>query len=207
MTPDSPQRATSVEAAEPVAGNAEVPIWIILLLAVLFCWGMFYVDKFGSWFNPEVFEPYETYADVSQAQPYDPEAAFRAVGESTFNKSCALCHQSSGLGKEGQFPPLAGSDWVQAEGPNRIGRIVLNGRGGPIKVEAANGAVALNASMAPLGGTYSDEELAAALTYVRQQWGNKGSKITPEQIAAIRTAIKNHPGPFTADELIAIPAR
>jgi mono/diheme cytochrome c family protein len=206
MTPDSPQRAISVEAAEPVAGKAEVPIWLILLLAVLFCWGMFYVDKFGGWFNPEVFEPYTTYADVVGDQPYDPEAAFRALGDSTFNKSCALCHQASGLGQEGKFPPLAGSDWLLADGPNRIGRIVLNGLGGPIKVQAANGAVELNASMAPLGG-YSNEELAAALSYARQQWGNKGSKITAEQIAAIRAAIQNHPGPFTADELLAIPAK
>jgi len=69
-----------------------------------------------------------------------------------FKESCALCHQTTGLGKEGQFPPLAGSDWLLASGPNRIGRIVLNGLTGPIRVEAAGGVVGLNATMAPLGG-------------------------------------------------------
>jgi len=50
----------------------------------------------------------------------------------------------------------------------------------PITVQAAGGEVHLNATMAPLGG-YKDEEVAAVLTYVRQQWGNKGSKITPRR--------------------------
>jgi mono/diheme cytochrome c family protein len=109
------------------------------------------------------------------------------------------------MGQEGKYPPLAGSDWLLAAGPNRIGRIVLNGLSGPIKVQAANGAVALNATMQPLSGAYSDEELAAALSYARQQWGNKGSKITADQIKAIRAAITGHPGQFTPDELLAMP--
>ena len=122
MTTDSPQPSARMEPAEPVAGKADVPIWLILLLGVLFCGGMFYVDKYGGWFNPEVFEPYTTYTDVAGDQPYDPEAAARALGESTFNKSCALCHQANGLGQEGKFPPLAG--WT---GCWRRGRTGLGG--------------------------------------------------------------------------------
>jgi len=207
MIPDAPKTASSLEPAEPTAGPAGVPIWLILLLGLLLFSGMIYVDAHGAWFNPEVFEPFTSYEKVLLSQPYDPEAAFGAMGESTFNKSCALCHQASGLGKEGQFPPLAGSDWLLAPGPNRIGRIVLNGLSGPIRVQAANGLVSLNASMAPLGGTYSDEEVAAALTYARRQWGNNASKITPDQIKTIRAAIAGHPGPFTPDELLAIPVQ
>jgi mono/diheme cytochrome c family protein len=205
MTPYIPQPQSSVEPEEPTVGAADVPIWLILLLGLLLFCGLVYLDAHGGWFNPEVFEPYTTYADVVRDQPYDPESAFRALGESTFSKSCALCHQANGLGKEGQFPPLAGSDWLLAPGPNRIGRIVLNGLSGPIRVQAANGVVALNATMAPLGGTYSDEELAAALSYARLQWGNNASKVTPDQIKAIRAAIAGHRAPFTPDELLAIP--
>jgi len=207
MIPDAPKTIASAEPGEPTAGPAAVPIWLIVLLGLLLFWGMVYLDEDGGWFNPEVFKPFTSYAEVSTKQPYDPEAAFRALGESTFNKSCALCHQASGLGKEGQFPPLAGSDWLLAPGPNRIGRIVLNGLSGPIRVQAASGIVSLNATMAPLGGTYSNEEVAAALSYARRQWGNNASKITPDQIAAIRAAIASHPGPFTPDELLAIPAQ
>ena len=205
MRHNSPPPAVTVEPGEPAAGAAAVPVWLILLMFVLLFWGMVYFDVYGGWFNPEVFEPFTSYAQVSSSQPYDPEAAFSALGESTFNKSCALCHQASGLGKEGQFPPLAGSDWLLAPGPNRIGRIVLNGLSGPIRVQAANGIVSLNATMAPLGGTYSDEEVAAALSYARRQWGNNASKITPDQIKTIRAAIAGHRAPFTPDELLAIP--
>jgi mono/diheme cytochrome c family protein len=207
MSRNAQQIRAYAEPAEPVAGQAGVPIWLILLLGLLLFWAMVYLDGHGGWFNPEVFEPFESYKTLSLSQPYDPERSYYALGEATFKESCALCHQTTGLGKEGQFPPLAGSDWLLAPGPNRIGRIVLNGLTGPIRVEAAGGVVSLNATMAPLGGTYNDEKVAAALTYARQQWGNKASKITPEQIKAIRAAIAGHPAPFTPDELLKIPAQ
>jgi mono/diheme cytochrome c family protein len=207
MSQNAQQTSAAVEPEEPAAGSSGVPIWLILLLGLLLFWGMTYVDGHGGWFNPEVFAPFKSYAEVSRAQPYNPEAAYRALGEATFNRSCVLCHQTTGLGKADQFPPLAGSDWLLAAGPNRIGRIVLNGLTGPIRVEAVNGVVSINATMAPLGGSYTDEELAAALTYVRQQWGNKGSKITPDQIKTIRAAIASHPAPFTPAELLNIPAQ
>jgi len=207
MNQDAQHVRGDVEPDEPAVGQAEVPIWLILLLGLLVFCGMVYFDKYGGWFNPEVFAPFEKYEDVSLAQPYDPEAAYYALGESVFKESCALCHQMTGLGKAGQFPPLAGSDWLNAPGPDRIGRLVLNGLTGPIKVEAANGEVSLNATMAPLGGSYTDEKVAAVLTYARQQWGNHASKITPEQIKAIRAAITGHPGSFTPDELLKIPVQ
>jgi mono/diheme cytochrome c family protein len=207
MIQPAQQTKASMERDEPTAGDAGVPVWLVLLLFLLLYWGMNYVNDRGGWFNPEVFEPYKTFADVKTSQPYDPVGAKLALGEATFAKSCVLCHQANGMGKEGQFPPLAGSDWLLGAGPNRIGRIVLNGLSGPIRVEAASGVVSLNASMAPLGGTYTDEELAAALTYVRQQWGNKGPEVTADQIKAIRAAITGHPAPFTPDELLKIPVQ
>ncbi|MGD0412101.1 MAG: cytochrome c [Verrucomicrobiota bacterium] len=207
MSQDAQQISANVEPDEPSAGPASVPLWLILLLGLLVYWGMIYLDGHGGWFNPEVFEPFTSYAQLSLSQPYDPERSYYALGEATFKESCALCHQMTGLGKADQFPPLAGSDWLLAPGPNRIGRIVLNGLNGPIRVEAASGVVSISATMAPLGGTYSDEKLAAALTYARQQWGNKASKVTPEQIKAIRAAIAGHPGQFTPEELLKIPAQ
>jgi mono/diheme cytochrome c family protein len=205
MSRNAQQTTAQAEPDEPVAGATGVPIWLILLLGLLLYWGMNYLNEHGGWFNPEVFEPFKSYAEVSLSQPYDPERSFSALGEATFKESCALCHQTTGLGKEGQFPPLAGSDWLLAPGPNRIGRIVLNGLSGPIRVEAANGVVSLNATMAPLGGAYNDEKVAAVLSYVRRQWGNNASKITPEQIKTVRAAITGHPAPFTPEELLKIP--
>ncbi len=208
MNQNPPEPAAAVERDEPAVGPSAVPIWLILLLGLLVYWGLNYVNEHGGWFNAQVYEPFTTYAEVAQCQPHNPEGDYLALGESVFKESCILCHQANGAGKEGQFPPLAGSDWLNAPGPNRIVRIVLNGLTGPIRVEGGpNGPVGLNATMAPLGGTYTDEKVGAALTYVRQQWGNKASKITPDQVRTIREAIKAHPAPFTPDDLLKIPVQ
>jgi len=203
------------ESNQPIAARAErvegeepgVPLCLIIVFGLLVFWGISYLDRHGGWFNAEVFEPFASHEEVAACQPYDPEAAYLAIGKKTFDASCALCHQPNGQGKEGQFPPLDGSDWLNAAGPNRIGRIVLNGLGGSLTVQSALGITRINASMAPLGSSYTDEQLAAALTFVRQSWSNKSGKIKPEDIAKIRAAIKNHPGSFTEKELQAIPVQ
>ena len=53
----------------------------------------------------------------------DPLAAVKREGMLTYNAVCALCHGEDGAGKAGVAPPLAGSDWVNADGPNRLMRI------------------------------------------------------------------------------------
>ena len=207
MSQKDQQNTISVDGAEPTAGPATVPIWLLVALGVLCYWGSVYLDGHGGGFNREVFEPFTSYAEVSNSLPSNPEGKFMAMGEDMFKKTCSLCHQLNGMGKEGQFPPLAGSDWLLAAGPGRIGRIVLNGLSGPIRVEAGGKIVSLNAAMAPLGvGTdYTDEQLAAALSYVRKQWGNNAAKIAPDEIKAIRAASKAHPGPWSPDELLQMP--
>ena len=49
-----------------------------------------------------------------------------ASGEKIFAARCASCHQANGLGIEGQFPPLAGSEWVSADA-GVIANIILKG--------------------------------------------------------------------------------
>jgi len=205
MSQNQPSHSASVEGPEPSAGSATVPIWLIMAMGALLFWGAVYLDDHAGSFDRQVFEPFTSHAEIESLQPYDPNRAFLAEGEDVFNKTCAACHQSSGLGKEGQFPPLAGSDWLLAPSATRIGRIVLRGLNGSLRVEANGKLVNLNAAMAPLGDSYDDEHMDDALTYVRQQWGNNAAKITPEEIKAIRAAVGSHPGPFTPDELLQIP--
>ncbi len=111
---------------------------------------------------------------------------------------CAACHQPTGLGLPGTFPPLAGSEI--ANGPAEIPiRIVLKGLAGPITVHGAT----FNGVM-PAYGTgveLSDAEVATVLTWVRSQWGNTGSAVTPEQVAKERAAVKDKVGSWSAAEL------
>ncbi|MGD1085189.1 MAG: cytochrome c [Verrucomicrobiota bacterium] len=205
MSQDQPARAANVEGPEPSVGVSTVPVWLIVAMGALVFWGSAYLDGHAGGFSREVFEPFTSQAEIASLQPYDPERAFLAKGEFVFNQTCKACHQDNGLGKPGQYPPLAGSDWLLAPSPARIGRIVLRGLGGSIRVEGANGTYTGNGAMTPWADVYDDEHLAAVLSYVRTQWGNNAPKIKPEDIKAIRAATASHSAPFTPDELMQIP--
>jgi mono/diheme cytochrome c family protein len=111
---------------------------------------------------------------------------------------CATCHQPTGLGLPGNYPPLAKSEI--ANGPASIPiRIVLKGLQGPITVHGAK----YNGIMPPygIGIEMSDAEVAAVLTYVRSQWGNTGGPVTAAEVATERTAVQSRTTPWTAAEL------
>ena len=127
--------------------------------------------------------------------------------------TCAACHMANGAGMAGVFPPLAGSDWVAAEGPNRLIRVVLHGLKGPIKLNGQDfntgGVGAMNPWLKtadnPAGLTPA--EIADVLTYVRNAWGNKGSAVTEDQVKAVIEAEKGRDASeaWTYDEIMKIP--
>jgi len=114
---------------------------------------------------------------------------------------CFTCHQVNGQGLAGQFPPLAGSDWVLGN-KDRLIKISMYGLMGEIEV---NG-VKYNNVMAPPGippGSLTDEQIANVLTYIRNDWGNSASAISAEEVARVRASLDGRPAMqmFTAAEL------
>jgi len=114
---------------------------------------------------------------------------------------CFTCHQANGEGLAGQFPPLAGSDWVLGD-KDRLIKISMYGLMGEIEV---NG-VKYNNVMAPPGippGSLTDEQIASVLTYIRNDWGNSASAVSPEEVATVRASLKGRAPMqmFTAAEL------
>ena len=101
------------------------------------------------------------------------------VGGRIFAANCVACHQAEGQGIPGVFPPLAGSDFLMSD-PTRAAGVVLNGLSGPIEV---NG-VTYNGVMP--GVKLTDEQVANVLTYVMNSFGNKGTEMTPSQVANVR---------------------
>jgi len=101
-------------------------------------------------------------------------------GEKIFLANCAACHQPTGLGLAGAFPPLAGSDFLRGD-RKQVMAAALFGLSGPITV---NG-VEYNGVMPSLGHL-PDEDLAAALTYVFSSWGNDGAAVSVEEVSALR---------------------
>lgn len=100
-------------------------------------------------------------------------AAASADGKSLYMDNCSACHQVSGKGVKGAFPPLAGSPLVQGP-PKVVITTVLNGRAG----------------MPAFKDDINDADLAAILTYARSTWGNKGSAIKPTEVASARVAAR-----------------
>jgi mono/diheme cytochrome c family protein len=182
---------------EPSVGNSSVPMWLILLLGLFFYWGMMYLDGSAGGFNSKVYHPWANYAAVDDAQPKDENAKLAAEGKKVFDSTCSLCHQPNGLGAEGKAPPLVGSEWVLAPKPDRIIRIVLDGLQGPVSVKGTE----WNLAMASWKGTFNDRQIAAVLTYVRNNWGNKAAAVTEEQVKAIRAKEKARTQPWNTQDL------
>ena len=106
-----------------------------------------------------------------------------AAGEGVFLANCAACHQPTGVGLAGAFPPLAGSDFLQGN-RQEVLAAALFGLQGPITV---NG-VEYNGVMPSLGHL-TDEDLAAAVTYVFGSWGNDLAAVSVEEVTALRAEL------------------
>jgi len=112
---------------------------------------------------------------------------------------CGTCHQGDGKGLVASgFPPLEGTQWVLGN-EERLIKLTLKGLHGPIEVlgQKYPGQV----PMTPFGGLLDDEEMAAVLTYIRNDWKNKASVIYPEQVKKVRTSIEDKEGFYSPDEL------
>lgn len=123
-------------------------------------------------------------------------------GKTLFTTICAVCHQPTGLGLPNMFPPLAGSDWVTAPGPERLIRIVLHGFQGPIRVNGTP--FTTPAPMMPPQGALPDHQIAAVLTYARNSFGNKAGAVTVEQVKAVRAAEKERAAMWDEPSLLQV---
>ena len=202
MNPDAKQSLLlSADPAEPKAGQAAVPVWLFVLLFLLVYGGLVYFDRNSGWFSEQVYSPYQSLQAVEAFQPVTGEAGLAQLGKLVYNKpTCVACHQADGKGTPGQFPPLIQTDWVLEPEPGRIIRAVLYGLSGPIEVKGQN----YNGAMVPWKDALTDEEIAAVLTYVRQNpdWGNKAPEVKPERVKAVRDKTKGRTQPFSPAELL-----
>lgn len=111
------------------------------------------------------------------------------LGSHLFASICAACHQPTGLGSPNVFPPLAGSDYLNADKNRAIG-IVIHGRQGELVVNGQK----FNNSMPSFPLT--DDDIANVLTYVYNSFGNSGLEVTPDEVKAVRAQPYN-PAPAT----------
>ncbi len=126
------------------------------------------------------------------------EQARFEMGRVLFTAVCSACHQPHGLGMEGLAPPLVDSEWVL--GPvARLGRIVLNGVRGPLKVNGA-----LYSLDMPAMGVFDDEQVASILTYIRREWEQTAAPVEPATVKELRLAVAGHQDAWTQEELLKV---
>ena len=202
MNLDQPTPQTTNDA-EPTAGIAATPVWMFVCLLVLLYWGMTYLDKYSGGFQALAYAPYGGLEELRSLEPKGGND--QTQGRIIYERTCGVCHQPSGLGAAGQFPPLANSDWVNEPDPARLIRIALDGAQGPIPVNGQEWNLIMSINGKQLG--LSDQDLAAVLSYVRQAWGNKAPPVTAEQVKEIRPQTEGRSVQWTAAELLAVPVK
>ena len=161
-----------------------MPLTLLFFFSGLILFAATYLNRYSGHYDPTIFDENALPSKGGAAEAKVDPIVF---GKSLFSQStaCIQCHQATGQGIPGTYPPLAGSDFVN--GPaDRVISIVLYGLQGPVHVSGKTFNAAVMPSFGPSGFNWSDEKLAAVLTYVRQEWTNKSAPITPEQVAAVR---------------------
>lgn len=194
--------AGSLVGAGAGSGHYSIPASFFVALGVLAYIGHAELGYNNGEFSAGVYEPYAN----GKAIPRVGELNRVDAGRDVYAQMCQACHQPNGSGNPANgCPPVAGSDWVLAEGPARIIRMVLNGGTGPIKVNgkewgSATGMLAFKDSL-------SDEQIAAVVTYLRQspEWKNNASEVTPEMVKAVREKTSSKSTPWTEAELLKVP--
>ncbi len=196
------------EHAEPRAGTMPIPTWLGALCAGALCWAGIYVGIFHGGFNANVYNEYESnpsaFFPLPKGQQGDSgpavELPLAELGAKIYS-NCIGCHQASGMGNAA-VPPLGGSEYV--DGPEfnekRIVAILLKGLQGPVTVTGKP----FNGQM-PAWESLKPRQIAGVITYVRQNFGNKGGEITEEQVKAAKKAFSSQTKPWTIEQIKEIP--
>src|SRR5690606_38694737 len=116
------------------------------------------------------------------------EASRYEAGMRSFAETCAACHGADGVGvpmagaEPGAMmaPPLGGSPRVQGHRDYVI-KVLLHGLTGPLAGRNYTNV------MLPMG-SQTDEWIASVASYIRNDFGNTGALVTPEDVARVRAA-------------------
>ena len=110
------------------------------------------------------------------------------VGAAIYKDSCAACHKDTGAGESHLFPRLSGNANVQSDDPTTLVRIVLQGTRAVSTPSMPTGP-----AMPAFDWRLNDAQVAAVLTYIRNNWGNAAAAIPASTIASQRMSLALSP--------------
>ncbi|GAL60902.1 copper-containing nitrite reductase [Algibacter lectus] len=120
----------------------------------------------------------EIIASEIPAKSFEEQMEF---GKQAYMQTCFACHQGEGQGIPHAFPPLAKSDYLNADVDRAIG-IVLHGKTGEITVNGETYNSVMTRQM------LSSDEIANVLTYVYNSWGNSKKVVTKEMVDKVKNS-------------------
>ncbi|MCK9538312.1 multicopper oxidase domain-containing protein [Dokdonella sp.] len=116
-------------------------------------------------------------------EPSGPYAFDAQRGATLYTTHCSACHQASGMGLPGAFPPLKGDASVLDADPARQIDAILHGLHG---VEV--GGVVYPSAMPPFASVLGNADVADIINHERSSWGNRGKPVTADDVKQRRTA-------------------
>ncbi len=141
----------------------------------------------------------------ASTETYDLVASI-ANGKNVYMQSCMACHQLTGAGVPGAFPPLIGTEYVTGD-TRRLTAIVLKGIAGPLKVGNAVYATGMPNPSLTFPVLANDKNVADVLNYVRNNWGNKAEPIvTPDFVTKVRKEFEAKTDQWIEADLLNFPA-
>ena len=126
-------------------------------------------------------------------------------GKAIYMQTCMACHQPTGAGLPGAFPPLAKTDYVNGD-TRRLVAIALKGIVGEITVNGMKYATGMPQPDQTFPVLKDDKNIANVLNYVRNNFGNKSeAPVTPEFVAKVREEFASRTTQWTESELLNFP--
>ncbi|MCS6838288.1 MAG: cytochrome c [Bdellovibrionaceae bacterium] len=191
------------EAPEPEEGKNPWPYAVWLFFGIMIGWGATYLAlevphgqvEFGDVRDQLKSQMIRNSVEVTDSSETLNKS--KVDGGQIYASVCASCHQASGQGLPGAFPPLDGSPWV-IQNKFIPAKIILKGLTGPIEVKG----VTFNGVMPGFENQLSSEEIAAVVNFIRSQWSNRESDVlTGEEVQTLQKQLSGKKTPWTADEL------
>jgi mono/diheme cytochrome c family protein len=182
----------SRENPDPQEASRPIPVWVLAMAGLLVISCVYYILRSDS-AAASAYGDHRTLSDLA-LKPRSVPTQATADGAAIFAARCAPCHQATGTGLPGVFPPLAGSNWVNGR-DTTVMQILLHGIQGTLTVDGTS----YNGAMPAFGTQLSDAEIAAVLTHVQSHWGNSGGPVSSAQVASQRAATAARSKPWNGD--------
>ncbi|MCF3649652.1 c-type cytochrome [Synoicihabitans lomoniglobus] len=197
------------EKREPSEGYTPMPLFLLgFVSSMIFIVSIYFIHYRGgltegigeaAMIYDERFDPKLHGGAANVVKEVDPMVA----GKKVYTQVCATCHQVTGSGVPGVYPPLAGSDWVSGS-EERLINILVHGLAGPVEVAGTT----YNGNMPAFGKgsayNWGDDRISYVLTYIRAEFGGGAAPVTVERVTELREG-SSRTTQFSAEELLALP--